>query len=75
MLDWLQSHGLAIAFWAIVLFVAYRYSRPLIHRLLMGLMRAQEADLVSDEAQRHELEKRVKTLERAIARRAQLVGL
>ncbi len=63
MLDRLQTHGLAIAFWTVLLFILYRFARPLIHRLLIGAMRAQEASLGSEDAQRSELEKRVKTLE------------
>jgi small conductance mechanosensitive channel len=59
----IQSNGLAIAFWAVVLFLLYRFSRPLIHRLLVGLFRAQAATLGGEEAQRAELDKRVKTLE------------
>lgn len=63
MLDWLRAYGLAIFFWAIVLFLLYRFAPGLIHRLLVGVTRAQEAALENDEAQRNELEKRVKTLE------------
>jgi small conductance mechanosensitive channel len=63
MLDRLQTHGLAIAFWAVLLILLYRFADPLIHRLLAGMMRAQEATLGSEDAQRNELGKRVKTLE------------
>jgi len=63
MVDWFRAHGLAILFWAILLFLLYRFAQPLIHRLLVGIVRAQEAALGSDDARRNELEKRVKTLE------------
>ena len=59
----IQSNGLAIAFWTVVLFLVFRFARPLIHRLLVGLFRAQEVTLGSEDAQRAELDKRVKTLE------------
>jgi len=63
MLAWLESHGLAVLFWAIALALVYRFSRPLIHRLLLGVFRVQEVTLGTEEAQKNELEKRVKTLE------------
>jgi len=63
MVDWFREHGLAILFWAILLFLLYRFAQPLIHRLLVGIVRAQEVALGSDDARRNELEKRVKTLE------------
>jgi len=64
----IQTHGLAIAFWTVVLFVLYRFARPLIHRLLVGLFRAQETALGGEDAQRAELEKRVKTLENLLSK-------
>jgi small conductance mechanosensitive channel len=64
----IQSHGLAIAFWTVVLFLVFRFARPLIHRVLVGLFRAQEATLGSEDAQRTELDKRVKTLEDLLSR-------
>lgn len=63
MLDWLRAYGLVIAFWVVLLFLLYRFANPLVHRLLVGVMRAQEAALATDEAPRHEFEKRIKTLE------------
>jgi small-conductance mechanosensitive channel len=63
MVDWFEAHGLAILFWAVLLLLLYRFARPLIHRLLVGVFRAQEVTLGNEEAQRTELDKRVKTLE------------
>jgi small conductance mechanosensitive channel len=63
MLDWLRAYGLVIAFWVVLLVLLYRFANPLVHRLLVGVMRAQEAALATDEAPRHEFEKRIKTLE------------
>jgi small-conductance mechanosensitive channel len=63
MLEWLESHGPALAFWAVVLFIVYRFAKPLIHRLLVGLFKAQSAAIGTEEAQQTELDKRVKTLE------------
>ena len=68
MLDWLQAHGLALAFWAIVLFLLYHFARPLIHRMLVGLFKAQAATLGTEEGQAAELDKRVKTLEELLSK-------
>lgn len=63
MLAWLEAHGLALAAWAVLLFLLFHFARPLIHRMLIGLFKAQEATLGSEEVQAAELDKRVKTLE------------
>ena len=68
MLEWLESHGLALVFWAILLFLIYHFARPLIHRLLLGMFKAQAATLGSEEIQAAELEKRVTTLEDLLAK-------
>ena len=72
MLAWLESHGLAVLFWAIALALVYRFSRPLIHRLLLGVFRVQEVTLGTEEAQKNELEKRVKTLEDLLSKALRL---
>lgn len=72
MVDWLEAHGLAFLFWAILLLLVYRFARPLIHRLLVGVFRAQAATLGSEEAQKTELDKRVKTLEDLLSRALRL---
>ena len=59
-------------FWAIVLALVYRFARPLIHRLLLGVFRVQEVTLGTEEAQQNELEKRVKTLEDLLSKTLRL---
>ena len=68
MVAWLEAHGLAVLFWAVALFLLYRFAHPLIHRLLIGIVRTQEVALGGEEAQKQELEKRVKTLEDLLAK-------
>jgi len=72
MIDWFEAHGLALLFWAILLLLVYRFARPLIHRLLVGVFRAQEATLGSEDAQKTELDKRVKTLEDLLSKALRL---
>jgi small-conductance mechanosensitive channel len=72
MIDWFAAHGLALLFWAILLLLIYRFARPLIHRMLLGVFRAQEATLGSEEAQKTELDKRVKTLEDLLSKALRL---
>jgi small conductance mechanosensitive channel len=63
MVTWLEQHGLALAIWAVVLFLVFRFAHPLIHRLLLRVVRVQDVSLGGEEAQRYEVEKRVNTLE------------
>ena len=72
MIEWFEAHGLALLFWAVLLLLVYRFARPLIHRLLVGVFRAQEATLGSEEAQKTELTKRVKTLEDLLSKALRL---
>ena len=72
MIDWFEAHGLALLFWAVLLLLVYRFARPLIHRLLVGVFRAQEATLGSEDAQKTELDKRVKTLEDLLSKALRL---
>lgn len=72
MVAWFEAHGLAVLFWAVLLLVVYRFARPLIHRLLVGVFRAQEATLGSEDAQKTELTKRVRTLEDLLSKALRL---
>jgi moderate conductance mechanosensitive channel len=72
MVEWFEAHGLALLFWAVLLLLVYRFARPLIHRLLVGIFRAQEATLGTDEAQKTELTKRVRTLEELLSKALRL---
>lgn len=63
MLDRILANALAIVLWVVLLLLLYRFAHPLIHRLLIGLFRAQQAALGSEDAHRSELDKRIRTLE------------
>lgn len=63
MLDRFLDNGVAILFWVVLLLLLYRFAHPLIHRLLVGVFRAQQAALGGEDAQRSELDKRIRTLE------------
>ena len=59
---WASSNALHLAFWALVLFVAYRVARPWIHRLLVRMMHARPlAD--GDVAEQEETNRRLATIE------------
>ena len=66
--DWLSSNGLVLAIASIGLFIVYRIARPAIHRVLVGMMRAQAATLDGDPAMREQTDKRVATIEDVLAR-------
>ncbi len=68
MVTWLEQHGLALAFWTVVLLLIYRFAHPLIHRMLLSIVRVQDASIGGEEAQRYEVEKRVNTLENLLAK-------
>lgn len=68
MVTWLEQHGLALAFWTVVLLLIYRFAHPLIHRMLLSVVRVQDASIGGEEAQRYEVEKRVNTLENLLAK-------
>jgi small conductance mechanosensitive channel len=72
MIEWFEAHGLALLFWAVLLLLVYRFAQPLIHRLLVGVFRAQEATLGTEDAQKTELVKRVKTLEELLSKALRL---
>ena len=61
--SWLSVNGIAIAVISIVLFLAYRWARPAIHRVLVRVMAAQAGTLGSDSGRTAEVEKRVATVE------------
>ena len=46
LIDWLTANGLPLAVAVVVLFVIYRWARPTIHRLLVGLSQRQAAGRV-----------------------------
>ena len=68
LIAWLSSHGVVLAIAAIVLFIIYRIARPAIHRILVGVFRAQANALGADPQLVGQTDKRVSTLEDVLAR-------
>jgi len=65
---WLTDNALPLLIAAIVLFVVYRWARPAIHRVLVRVMHAQQAELSGDAALIEETDRRVATLEDLFAK-------
>jgi small conductance mechanosensitive channel len=72
---WLTSYGLVLALVAIALLLVYRWARPAIHRVLVGVMTAQAKTLGEDSAQAAEVDKRVATLEDLLVKLLRFVVL
>jgi moderate conductance mechanosensitive channel len=68
LVDWLTANGIPLAVFTVVLFVVYRWARPALHRVLIGLADRQSVAVGGDEARRIEVEKRVETLEDLLAK-------
>jgi small-conductance mechanosensitive channel len=60
---WIAAHGLALIVGVLILFVLYRFAQPLVHRLVSGVLHAQQATLATEGAPDEELQKRAATLE------------
>lgn len=60
---WLTEHGPGLVIGAIILFVLFRLARPAIHRIVVGLLRAQTSSLPAGSATAEEVAKRAATLE------------
>lgn len=65
---WLADHGLPLLIGAVLLFIAYRVATPAIHRLVVGLLRVQQATLPEGTAPAQELAKRAETLEQLLGK-------
>ncbi len=65
---WLADNALPLLIAAVVLFVVYRWARPAIHRVLVRVMHAQQAELAGDPALIEETDRRVATLEDLFAK-------
>ena len=72
--DFLRANWLFIVFWAIVLVVAYRLARPLVHRLVVRLTArtAAHVDPELAELSKAEVEKRATTIEDLIEKTVRL---
>jgi small conductance mechanosensitive channel len=60
---WLAEHGPGLIVGAIILFILFRLAKPAIHRMVVGLLRAQASSLPAGTATAEELTKRAATLE------------
>jgi moderate conductance mechanosensitive channel len=60
---WLTDHGPGLLVGAVILFVLYRLAKPVIHRVVVSLLRVQQSSLVAGSAPAEELAKRASTLE------------
>ena len=60
---WLTEHGPGLVIGAIVLFVLFRLARPAIHRVVVGLLRAQTKSAPAGSSTAEEVAKRAATLE------------
>jgi small conductance mechanosensitive channel len=65
---WLTENALPLLIAAVVLFLVYRWARPEIHRVLVRVMHAQQAELAGDPALMEETDRRVATLEDLFAK-------
>ena len=65
---WLTTHGLQLAVVAILLWLAYRWTRPTIHRVLVRVVHAEATTLGDDSVRRLEIDKRVETIEDLVSK-------
>jgi moderate conductance mechanosensitive channel len=61
--NWLTEHGPGLVIGAVILFVLFRLARPAIHRLVLGMLRAQQSTVPAGSATANEVAKRAATLE------------
>ena len=75
LITWLSENGPVLAAVAIAAFIIYRWSRPLIHRLLVRVIHASEADAAVPSTAA-ETDRRIETIEDLLAKllRAGVVG-
>ena len=60
---WLSTHAISLVLISIALLFLFRGARPLIHRVLIGAFRAQQAAVGDQPVHRAEMERRVVTIE------------
>ena len=61
--EWLAANAVAVALIFVLLFVAFRGARPLVRKLLTGMIRAQQAAVGDSEVYALEVQRRVSTIE------------
>ncbi len=68
LVTWLQDHALGLLFWGVILLLVYRFARPIVHRLLLRIVRPPAEVETFGVDGRLEVEKRVATLEDLFAK-------
>ncbi len=63
LIDWLSTNGLPLAIGVVVIFLAYRWLEPFIHRVLVRVMHAQAERAEGDPLLAAEADKRIATIE------------
>jgi len=63
LIAWLSTHAISLVLISIALLFLFRGARPMIHRLLIGMFRAQQAAVGDQPVHRAEMERRVATVE------------
>jgi len=63
LVTWITTHALGLVVGIVVLILVYRYAMPFTHRIVVALLRAQQATLDGGGAPADELRKRAQTLE------------
>jgi hypothetical protein len=61
--DWITSHLVAVIFWTVLLLVVLRFSGPIVHRVLVRVIRPPTVSADTGIDEEAEVAKRVATLE------------
>lgn len=75
LVTWVTSHALALLVGLIVLWLALRYAKPIIHRFVMTVLRAQQATASEQTAPAAEIAKRAATLEELFGKIVRVVAI
>jgi small conductance mechanosensitive channel len=65
---WLDQHWLSILLWTIFVLLAFRFSRPIVHKVLVRVMNTKPPEGEDPIAYAEEVEKRINTIEGLIAK-------
>jgi moderate conductance mechanosensitive channel len=72
---WLATHALALVVGLVVLVLIYRFAKPLIHRFVLAILKAQQATLDGGGEPADEVRKRAATLEELLSKIIRLLVL
>ena len=65
---WLDQHWLAILLWTIFVLLAFRFSRAIVHRILVRVINPKVPEGADVTAYRDEVEKRIDTIESLVSK-------